>query len=330
MNALLLLALAVAGPTQPGAYRRAAPAADGVHVAVYLYLPDRPEPGAPLLVLLPDLGTTHQVFDIAGEGLARELSARGFAVATLDWRGTGLSQLPPHAPTLDDLLALDVPVVADAQGPAREVVLVGWGYSGALAYAAALGKLGDRVRGIIALNAVVKLDVPNAPVDRLLDQEGAPVDLPRLLSSPAPQRRGNLFDLLWAHGAKLDPEIAARILADALVPIPAPQAAQLRTWMRTGSTTLGGLPYPACLTGLRAPVLALDGMADNWTHPEFASPIRDYVPEDHLRVRPITTFEGFDEDPGHLGLVLGRTARRELVPLMVEFIRERVIAGASR
>jgi len=328
VSLLLALAMTLGSPTRPGTYRRAAPAADGMHIAVFLYLPERPLPGAPLLVLLPDLGTTHAVFDISGEGLARELCARGLPVATLDWRGTGLSQVPPREPTLDDLLALDLPAAADALGPERPLVLVGWGYSGALAYAAAAsGPLAGRVRGVVALNGVVQLDVPNAMVERLLDNGGGAVDLPRLLASPAPQRKGDLFQLLWVHGATLDDGLAARILANAMAPLSGPEASQLRAWMHAGATTLGGQPYPASLGSVKAAVLALDGMRDNWTHPEFASAVRDHLPEAQLSVQPITTFEGFDEDLGHLGLVLGPTSAKQLVPRVVRFVRERAMEG---
>ena len=48
--AALALALA-ASPSQPGTYRKAARASDGVHVALFLYRPERPAPGAPLVVL---------------------------------------------------------------------------------------------------------------------------------------------------------------------------------------------------------------------------------------------------------------------------------------
>lgn len=331
----LALALTLAGspppPHGPGTFRRAALAADGTHVAVFLYVPERPIPGAPLVVLLPDLGTTHEVFDVDGDGLARQLSGRGLAVATLDWRGTGLSQVPAQPASLDDLLTLDLPTAANVEGADRKLVLVGWGYSGALAYAAASGVLARRTVGVVSLNGVVSLDVPNATVERLF-AAGDAVDLPLVLANPAPQRRGTLFDLLWTQGAPLDDTVAGDLLVRALAPISELEASQLRDWMRDGKTTLGGRPYPDQLGKLEAPVLAFLGMRDNWTHPEFAGPIRDWVPEKRLQFEPVNRFEGYDEDLGHLGLVLGHTCDKQLVPLMVEFIRSKVMASyeASR
>jgi len=320
VSALLALVLLASAPLQPGTYRRAAPAADGVHVAIFLYLPERPRPGAPLVVLLPDLGTNHHVFDLDGQGLARALSARGLAVATLDWRGTGLSQVPARAPTLDDLLTLDLPAAANALGPARPLVLVGWGYSGALALTAAAEQLRARVRGVVSLNGVVRLDVPNLLVDRTLTTQGAPLDLARALSRPAPSRRGNLFDLLWVHPSPIAPSERADVLGQAMAPIAAPQVAQVQIWMRAGATTLGGRPYPALLADLRAPVLAIIGTRDNWTHPEFAAAIRGAVPAARLDFARLDTFEGAAHDVGHLGLVRGRQARDEVVPRIVRFV----------
>lgn len=325
----LSLAAPPAAPTRPGAYRRAVTAADGTHLAVFLYRPERPIPGAPLLVLLPDLGATHEFFDIAGMGLARALADRGLTVATLDWRGTGLSQIPQRAPTLDDLLQLDVPAVADALGPEQPLVLVGWGYSGALAYAAAAGPLAKRTRAVVSLNGVVALDVPNAIVERLFGPDGGALALGRALATSAPQRRGNLFNLLWTHGSRVDSTIAGELLAHGIASLSEPQQAQVRAWMQRGSTTLGGKNYPQLLRELDVPVLAFLGTRDNWTHPEFAGPVRDYVPDARLVFAPVTKFEGFDEDLGHVGLVLGRTAEKQLVPLVLEFVRGRAMSAEA-
>jgi len=326
VKALLALLLAASpaavetgAPNKPGVYRRAAISADGLHLAVYLYVPERPLVGAPPVLLVPDLGTTHDIYDVAGEGLARELASRGLTVETFDWRGTGLSQLPDHDPTLDELLAQDLPTAAAALGE-KSFVLLGWGYGGALAYAAAAGPLKAQTRGVIALNSVVDADVPNPIVERLF-AGGDALDLSRELASPAPQRRGSLFDLLWVHGATLDASEVNAIEAHTLTPLSASQVSQLSAWMHTRTTMLGGKPYPDQLSELEAPVLALLGMRDNWSHPEFANNIHDHAPKSHVEVHPLTTFEGYREDPGHLGLVLGRTAREELVPLMVDFVR---------
>jgi alpha-beta hydrolase superfamily lysophospholipase len=338
VSALLALALAVSAapaampqppPSRPGTYRRAAPAADGVHIASFVYVPERPASGAPAVLLVPDLGTTHDLYDFQGGGLARELCARGLTVVTFDWRGSGLSQWPAREPTLDDLLTLDLPTAAAALGPERPLVLVGWGWGGALAYAAAAGPLQARVRGVVTLNGVVAADVPSEIVDRLFSTAGA-LDLSRELASPAPQRRGSLFELLWAYPNPLGDGVQDAVLGHALSPLSAPQVAQLHAWMKSGQTTLGGKPYPELLRGLEAPVLALTAESDNWTHPEFASAIADHVPAARLERRPVTTFEGFGADLGHLGLVLGSTATRELAPRIAAFALARAAVEASR
>ncbi|MBS2029187.1 MAG: alpha/beta hydrolase [Deltaproteobacteria bacterium] len=329
MTAFLALLLAAApAPAKPGVYRRAAISADGLHLAVYLYVPERPLVGAPPVLLVPDLGTTHDIYDVAGEGLARELASRGLTVETFDWRGTGLSQVPDHDPTLDELLAQDLPTAASALGD-RPMVLLGWGFGGALAYAAAVGPLKAQTHGIIALNAVVDADVPNAIVERLF-ASGDALDLSRELASPAPQRRGSLFDLLWVHGATLDATEVNAVQAHALAPLSASQVAQLNAWMHARTTTLGGKPYPDQLSELDVPVLALLGMRDNWSHPEFASTIHDHAPKSHVELKPLTTFEGYREDPGHLGLILGRTAREQLAPLMVDFVRAQTVMEVQK
>jgi len=319
---LSLLLVAAPPPRAPGVYRRAAATADGVHLALFLYLPERAEPGAPLVVLLPDLGATHAFFDVAGHGLARELSARGFEVATLDWRGSGLSETPAHPASIEELLTQDLPaLLAGVAAPDRPLALVGWGYGGAIAYAAAAGPLQARVRSVVVFNGVVDLDVPNALVERMLAETAGPLDLARRLSQPAPNRKGSLFRVLWLHGGTLDAELGLELQSSGLATLSSRQVADLRAWMQSGTTHLGG-DYPALLSGLRAPVLALDGILDNWTHPEFAATVRNRLPAAQLRLYPISRFEGFGEDLGHVGMILGPCAEREIVPLVANFLRE--------
>jgi pimeloyl-ACP methyl ester carboxylesterase len=302
----------------PGIYRRAVMASDHVHIAAYVYVPEHVQPNSPLVVLLPDLGTTHAFFDVEGHGLAQSLLARGYEVATLDWRGTGSSETPASPASLEDLLLLDLPALLHAL-PEQPRVLIGWGYGGAVAYSAAAGSFADQVRGVVALNGVVDLDVPNPLVWHLLDGPNEPIDLQRALSEPAPNRSQSLFHLLWLHGSELDEGLSDRLLAHALAPLSGKQVRELREWMQNGSVQLGG-SYPALLKQLKVPVLAIDGLSDNWTHPEFAAAIRDYVPKERLTVYPVSRFEGFSEDSSHVGMVLGTCAERELTPLIVTFL----------
>jgi alpha-beta hydrolase superfamily lysophospholipase len=320
---LLAALLAAASPSlpppgHPGVFRRAARAEDGVHVALYLYVPEAPRSRAPLFVLLPDLGTNHIWFDQGQAGYARWLCDQGFPVVTLDWRGQGLSETPFPAPTIDDLLTRDLPVAANALGPDTPLILLGWGYSGALAYAAAAGPLGPRVLGVVALNAVVALDVPNGHVTKLLESRGG-VNLGRRLGVKAPQRDETLFQLLWQHGSTLDDDSVVALRSHGLGSLSFAQVAQLKQWMKDGHTQLGGQPYPELVRQVKAPVLEIDAMLDNWTHPEFAQAVRDLLPLSQVTPYAVSRFAGFREDLGHVGLVQGEVARRELLPLVVQF-----------
>lgn len=332
LSALLLLAsasapaaggaapAAVAPPDVEGVHRRPATAADGVRIATFLYVPERPEAGRPTVVLLPDLGTTHAAFELAGGGFALGLMKRGHRVASLDWRGTGLSETPATPYALEELARFDVPAAIGAVAPEGPVVLVGWGYGGTIAAAVAAGPLAGRIAGVVLLDGPVALDVPNDSVRRLLEPEG-PLDLVRALARPAAGRSDTLFDLLFAHGGHLPPALTREFAARALAPLSAGQVAALRSWMATGATQFEGQPYPQLLTGVKAPVLALTGLRDNWTHPEFAAAIRDVLPRDRVRLEPVNRFEGWGDDAGHLALVLGPLAEREIVPRLDAWLR---------
>jgi pimeloyl-ACP methyl ester carboxylesterase len=321
----LALAAALASlpppPTVPGVYRGAVAATDGVRIATFVYVPEQPRPRAPTVVLLPDLGATHLFFDLDAAGLARTLQARGYRVATLDWRGTGLSESPLAAASIEDLALLDVPALLTALGDAREpVVLLGWGFGGSLAYAvAASPQQASRVVGVVALDGVVELDVPNPAVARLLEADGGAVDLTAALGQRAPRGTGDLFELLWLHGSDADRARHLTLLAHGLGVLSEKQTAELRAWMATGQTRLGG-PFPEELRQVRCPVLAIQGLVDNWTHAEFASPVRDRLAPEQLTSCMASKLAGFSEDLGHVGLVLGASADREVTPRILEFL----------
>ena len=317
----LWLGAAPLAPRLPGVYRRAVAAADGVHLATYIYVPERRRPHAPTVVLLPDLGATHLFFDQDGAGLARSLMARGYRVATLDWRGTGLSESPPVPASIEDLATRDVPAVLDILEDGSEpMVLVGWGFGGSIAYAvAASPNRRGRVSGVVALDGVVELDVPNAHFAHLLEAAGEPVDLSLALGQRAPHGTDDLFGLLWLHGGTWTRSTHLMLLAHGLGVISPRQVDDLRAWMASGKTTIGG-SFPEEVGQVRCPVLAIQGLLDNWTHPEFASAVSDHLPGSQVTLYTADRLTGFSADLGHVGLVLGSTAEREVFPLIFAFL----------
>ena len=224
-------------------------------------------------------------------------------------------------PSLDDLLLKDLPAICDLTGPDRPIVLVGWGYAGAIAYAAAAegSPLKQRIVGVVSLGGVVELDAPpNAHLAKLWEGK-QPVDLSLAMQRRVPGRTESLFELLWVHGSSLDTQSKQDFRAHGLSVISSNQIAQLRSWAASGKTTLGGRPYPEQLRTLKVPVWELDGMLDAWSHPEAASAVRDYVPRELLEARAATRFVGFAEDPSHLGLVQGKVAEQEILPMLLSF-----------
>jgi pimeloyl-ACP methyl ester carboxylesterase len=325
--ALLVAVLAVSVPVERGEYRRAAITDDGLRLGVYLYQPPAAEADPPTVVLLPDLGASHLAFDEPRHGLARLLRARGLRVLTLDWRGTGTSSNGTSADDLSVFLLHDLPAALRTLGGREPVVLVGWGYGGSIAYAAAAaGPLASRIAGVVGLNAVVDAEVPNALVERLLTRGRGGLDLAHDLSQPCADGLEDLFARLWTHGSAIDAAASTALRTRGLGGLTAGQVNGLLAWMKQGHTELGG-DYPEMLSGIRVPVMAVLGPLDNWTHPEFASGIIDRLPKGHVRLVRVSRLEGFGGDAGHVGMVTGPLAR-ELAPMIETFVREATAASA--
>jgi pimeloyl-ACP methyl ester carboxylesterase len=306
--ALLTLTGAASTPVQ----RRRVETSDGFALALYRYAPPGEGRGRPAVLLVPDLGLGREVFDLDGQGLARELERRGWDAFVVELRGQG--QAAVRGPwELTDWVAKDLPAALEGVQAAHPgpVDLVVHGYAGTLAMAAASRELAGQVGRVVALSTPVIPEVPNGRVRKILEGGGH-------LSMAGLD--AETFDLLFAHGGLFPPGRLAALRAS-FTDLSAPAAASLLLWMQRGDFTLSdGSSVRDRLKEYDRPTLLVLPLLDGFAHPEFASCLREAAPRATVSVRLLTRWERMTEDYSHLSMLQGSGAPTDVWDPAIRFL----------
>ena len=70
------------------------------------------------------------------------------------------------------------------------------------------------------------------------------------------------------------------------------------------------------------PTLLVIAPRDNWIHPEFAVPVRDLLSRERCRLVVLGALSGCHHDYGHLGMLLGDDAGRDVFARVARFLDE--------
>jgi pimeloyl-ACP methyl ester carboxylesterase len=238
----------------------------------------------PPVLVLTDLGAP--VRSVAS--LVAALRARGREVFVAEW---------PRDAAPEELFLRHGPRALGESLRGRDrVALVGHGVGGALALLLAAAAP-DRVAAVVTLGAPVRWSVPNLAVERALDN-GAPAP-----GTPGTRAEAMLYDGVPGP-ARWGPYPLERVAA----------------WMREGDLRFHGASYARALAGVRAPVRAWCGTADDLVPREACLVLRDFVA--HADARPAGRIEWMKRDYSHAGLVAGADAAREIFPAVAEFLEE--------
>ncbi len=280
-----------------------------------------------VVVLLHGMSANHYNFDYRPEvSLAAHLQERGFDVWIPELRGDPGATPPTRTATrnfdFDDMARQDVPAAIEAvRGAtgARKVHLVGHSMGGMLIYAALTQDLPvaagvsisgpARFRDLAALKRLIRLTpLFTQSLGLTRSRLGVALTRPLRLHGPAVKRLGNPENLDW-------PTIKG-MGKHAIVDLPRQVNRQVITWLRTGELlSMEGEPW---LTPSRVPMLVLAGAQD------FVAPPGDvgHACEVLRRCtfRELGTATGYAVDYGHVDIVVGETAAREVFPQVSEFL----------
>ena len=277
-------------------------AVDGIEISLHRIGGATP-PTRPPVLLAPGTFTARAFWMGArtGEGFAHALRDSGFDVWTFEPRGHGESERP-SAWSLTDWIERDAPAAVRLvlrETGARDLFWVGHSAGGVVG-AAASGALGAALRGLVLL--------------------GSP--------GPAGLRGGRRWLARVAStSARLMPgaHLPGQIIG--LGPESEP-ASLVREWMdwnlRGAWGTPGGGDYLARLPAVTVPVLAVAGQGDRMLAPPHA--VRDLLERFGSDDRTLLVFGeslGSRRDYRHASLVIGRDARAEIWPRVVEWLEAR-------
>jgi predicted alpha/beta hydrolase len=273
-------------------------ASDGVSLAVHRL----GVCGAPPVVLVPGTFSNHTFWlGTRGTGFARTAAASGLETWSLDPRGHGGSQRPRRAErwNFDDWARRDVPAaITAATAAGHRAVLIGHSAGGAalLAALAADASLRSVVRGVIVIGTPVpwRQKVFRGVVGRAIR-----VVCRRLHSFPA-------------RALRLGPE-------DEL-------AGVMEQWMgwNFDGRWLGddGTDYGARVADLDLPVLVVAGAGDwIWAPPPAVRGLYEMIGSHRKQYLLCGRASGFHRDYGHAGMVVSRSARLDVWPRLLDWIR---------
>ena len=291
-------------------FRNALRTSDGTPVYLYRYVPADGGTGARPVLLVPELGFSRAAFDARDAGLARFLQRRGRDAFVLEPRGHGQSSAP-EGWHLADIVARDLPAAVQEIQKLRggPVDLVGYGYGGTLALAATALELKGQVGRVVALSTPVAAELPNEATRSMLQRAAGFGD------------DAGAFELLFARGGLFSPGVLSKV-RDETRSLGPTASRELLGWMETGELALPGEPLTSRLGRYDLPTFLVMALADNFAHPEFASPLRDLAPS-RVRVKLLSKLYMLREDYAHVSLVQGTGAPGDVFAPALEFLDAR-------
>lgn len=315
---LACLALfAIAGPArgEEAVMRRRVVTSDGVPLALYRYVPLGGGAQRRPVLLVPDLTLGREAFDLAGDGLARWLQARGREVFLVELRGHGRSGVPRRW-SLEDIVTRDLPAVAEVLDAARpgKFDLVAHGWAGTLALVATTTTLEGRVERVVAINTPVEPEPGGIVLEEILSSGGG---FERLALEPSGAER---FERLYARRGLFPPRRLRELRGTGLNDLGDGVARELLDWMRRGELTLKGKGVRDWLAGYDRPTQLVLGLGDSFANPEFCSPLRDVATSASIEVRLLSRVHLLAEDYSHLSLLHGRDAPKDVFAPLLRFL----------
>ena len=275
--------------------------------------------------------------------LARYLAQEGFDVWNLSLRGTGRSLKPlkgaPESWTLDDMIEEDIPAVVryvQTQSAGAKIFWLGYEMGGILGYGYVEKRASSGLAGLVTIGAPVTFTYPEQqPMKKLLKLEESPALRKLFLSLSAPFLGKFLIPLvpglegLFYKPDNIETEIKDKLLEETLVDINSGVLDQLLLMIRRGAfvSAKGDFSYRKNLAKIQMPLLLIGGEGDLLAPPEAIRAVQRAVGSSDRTVRIFGPGAKDSVAYGHIDLILGPKARKEVFPVIARWLRERGVRG---
>lgn len=296
------------------------------------YRSDKVSLSTPLLFVYSLFNRSYIVDLRPGNSLVEQLLNAGFDVFLLDW---GVPDERDAANTLEDYVDYYLPAAIERVrevSDADTVNMLGYCFGGLLSVLHAAHHPDTPLRSLSVLTTPADLqqmgplgDIlgrSGLDIDTVLDEDGLlpPGVIAQGFRSLAPvaevTRYANLLEKLWSDEYVAADQAMAGWSTDH-IPLPGGVARQLSEWTRTnplinGRIVLGG--DRVRLSDIRMPFLHVTANRDHIIPEASSSPLIYLVgsPEkEQMRL-----------ESGHIGLVVGRSAAKNTIPTIIEFIKQ--------
>lgn len=303
------------------------------NVVLYRYDAGGRGAAAPILLVM-SLVTKSYVFDLRpGSSLVEDLLAAGHDVFLLDWGTPEPVDAYNGIGTYTDEYLPRAVQAAARTAEATEVTLLGYCLGGLLALLSVAGNPQMPIRNVVVLATPVKLrDL--SPMTTLLAEERLQVEdmvdetgnVPasvvraamRIIKPTSPLATyANLWQSL-ANDEALSAHNALIGWSNDHVPFPGQAFRELTTgYIRNGAPLGGTAPVggrTVSFAEVRCPVLSLVGSRDVMVPLDASAPLADLLPN--------AAFDTLVLPAGHAGLFVGRQARTECVPSIIQWLAE--------
>lgn len=310
---------------------------DGWRLALHRHRPAAARDAPPAL-LCAGYGCNRHFLDFDDRhSLASFLRRRGFDVWIVELRGRGLSHPTrscrrPGVWTFDDLAQTDLPAVIRyvSAVTGRRIAWVGHSLGGLVLYACLACR--SDVAAVVETGVTIGSPVVFPASSVALFGRVGQVLLRLPLGDTVPQRA--VLGLLWnlasttaalgvgMNPANVDRRLVGRALRRALGDVSRHKLRQLATWALDGvfASADGSIDYRAGLARVSRPLLIAAGRADRLATPAAVACALDHLPPGLGTFREFGCAAGDSVDYGHVDLILGRAAPREVFPTVAAWL----------
>ena len=312
------------------------------------YFPDRAErePDRPVILLVPPLMLSTEVWDVAPDSSAvAALAADGIDPWVVDFGAPEREEGGLERTLTDHVLAVSDAVDELRAQVARDVHLSGYSQGGMFAYQAAAYRRAEGIASIVTFGSpvdtseMIPFGLPEERIaqlvgvlaERVIPRYGLPAWATRTgfrLLDPAKSLRSRVDFLRQLHDrdALLPRESQRRFLeAEGWVAYPAPAIAELlqqfvaTNRMLSGGFVIGG--RMVTLADITCPLLCFVGEVDEIAPSKAVRAVRRATPKAEIFEHAMRA--------GHFGLVVGSTASRETWPNVAAWLKWREGIGSQ-